>query len=105
MAAAGRPSDSHPEPHSGPAAAAAVRAYLVGALLMYDEGRHDELRDALRRRAWQHGVDLSQIHGMLLELTDHLLASCLGALVSNRPAEAREALEEALARWTDASDA
>ena len=99
--APGRPSD----PDSGPtAAAAAVRAYLIRALALFEQGRTDELRDSLRRRAWQRGVDLAQLHGMLLELTDHLLASCLGALVAGRDAEAREALEEALARWGEGPD-
>lgn len=81
------------------AVGSAVRAYLVGALVLLESGRTAELIDSLRRRGWQRDLDLSHVHGMLLELTDHLLASALGALVLERIDEAREALERALERW------
>lgn len=76
-----------------------MRTYFSRAIGTLELGHCETLTASLHHRGWQNGVDLRELRLDLIDRTEALARTALGALSNGRPSEAREALQEALELW------
>lgn len=76
-----------------------VRTYFTRALGTLETGQADTLAASLHYRGWKRGVDLRGIGDDMIDRTEKLARTALGALTNGRQSDARAALQEALELW------